>query len=69
MYCFFRPLDEGSEAKKTSISRALLTTPNRFRNKLENGWNSNGNDAICFTGMYEKTTFLYLYINDGGFLL
>ena len=52
MYCFFRPLDEGSEAKKTSSSRGLLTTPSRFQKTKEgSGWASTNNiDAICFTG-------------------
>ena len=61
MYCFFRPLDEGSEAKKTSSSRGLLTTPSRFQKTNGSGWNSADCDAICFTGM-RKENYLFILI-------
>ena len=69
MYCFFRPLDEGSEAKKTSSSRGLLTTPSRFQKTLGSGqWNSDDSDAICFTGMRKLLFYTYTSMMEFPFV-
>ena len=66
-YCFLRPLNEASKAKKTSLSRALLTTPRRFKNTVGSGWNSVDSDSICFTGMRKLLFYTYTSINGVSF--
>ena len=48
-HSFFRSLIDENKSKKTY--RGLLQTPNRYANRVDSTWRSNGEiDAICFTG-------------------